>query len=889
MSDGADRPRRRAVDALLGAAVGATAWITAGVVAAIDPDRGTRLVAMPPWPWLIGLVALGAGGGAIARLPGSARTPLVLLALPWLPLLPWRVPPAFLVWDGPLEGAVWTTAVAGTVVAWWRARGRVAPLAGTFSIGRQAWLAGLLALVVALAAWATVRPRVPSGDEPHYLVITQSLLRDGDLRIEDNHRDEQYLAYFDGALKPDFMRRGVDRQIYSIHAPGTAVAVLPAFAVAGYAGAVVMVAALVGLGVTALWRAARQLSGSAGGAWAATLALVTASPCVLLAFTIYPDPIGSAIVAAALWTLVRLDAGVALPARAWVATGAALAFLPWLHTRFAVLAAAFGAVLALRAHQGAGGWRDGVRLLAVPVVSAAAWFGYFQVIYGTPDPGAPYGAGTGSGLSFVPTGLAGLLVDQQFGLLANAPALAAGVAGAAWLARERPRLAVELAIGVVPYLVTAASFPMWWGGYSSPARFAVVIAPAVALPVALLWARTARAGRTAVTCALVVSAAITVAVVGVDRGAFVYNGRDGHALLLDWLSATADLTLAAPSVHRDGPFGATADTLVWVVAAAGTLALAARVARLSAVLTWLGVPLVMMLAASVVWAGWDRPIVTVPTSSLRYLAAWRDGALPVTAQLSPARRLDGAAGIGRLLLASSTRGAPEASAPWLLRVPDVPAGDYDVFVDATGEPEGMATVHIGRQARQGLTVEQWPFAGRRAGFAGLTLRLPVDVHSVTVVGDDPARRSIRGLALRPRALAPAGAPAARGAARYGRVVVYTLDDAAYLEAGAFWTRGERAAALAVQADRDVAPVLRVKSGPVATRVRLAADAWQQELDLAADASADVALPAEALAPAVLTIATDRGFRPSAFDGASGDVRWLGVYVTWPDGPAAPVR
>ena len=79
-------------------------------------------------------------------------------------------------------------------------------------------------------------PRIPGGDEPHYLIITQSLLTDGDLRIEDNHRRREYAAYVDGELKPDYLRRGRDGAIYSIHAPGVSALVLPAFALAGYPG-----------------------------------------------------------------------------------------------------------------------------------------------------------------------------------------------------------------------------------------------------------------------------------------------------------------------------------------------------------------------------------------------------------------------------------------------------------------------------------------------------------------------------------------------------------------------------------------------------------------------------------------------------------------------------
>lgn len=886
MIDGAPRAVPRALGAIVGALVGATAWISLGLVGVLEADRLSRVVALPPFTWLAALAGAGLVAGATLRVPGRVWRPLSLLVLPWLPWLPFRVPATWLMWDGPLEGAVWIVAAGGMAFEAWRgSRARVDRDVDPARAGRRPWIAGALMAVVALTSWAVARPRVPAGDEPHYLVITQSLLRDGDLKIENNHRDEQYLAYFDGALKPDFMRRGRDRQIYSIHAPGASVVVLPAFATAGYPGAVAQVVTLVAFGVALVWLAAFRLTGSAAGGWVSALALVTAAPYVLLSFTIYPDPIGSAIVAAALLALVSCDVGAAWSGRAWLGVGSALALLPWLHTRFAVLAGALGAVLVLRAWQ-AGRVSAVVRLLAVPMVSAAGWFGYFWIIYGTPDPGAPYGVGTGSGLSFVPQGLAGLFLDQQFGLVANAPGLGAGLAGLALLLAQRPRLAIELLVVLVPYLGVAAAFPMWWGGYSSPARFAIVVAPVVALPAGWLWARGGAAVRAAVVAALVVSAGLTAAIVGVDRGSFIYNGRDGHALVLDWLSPLVDLTLGAPSVHRDGASGALADTAVWALVVVFALALAARVPRAGRALGWIATPLVAMAAMAVVTAGSARPVVSAPTSRMRFLAAWRDGTDALTALLTPPRRLDAAELTGRLTLESSTRGEPGPGAPPLLQVPNVPAGDYDVFLDAPDAPTGTATVRLGRQGRQEFAMAEWRLDGLRAGYGGLTLSLPVDAHSIAVVGDGPARRALTAMSLRPRTLVKAGQrPEALRAARYGHVVVYALDDYAYLEPGAFWTRGERIARVVVQADADARAVLRLKAGPVANEVRLAAGAWTRTVSLAPDATVDVPLPVEALAPVTLEIESRQGFRPSAFGG--NDVRWLGVYVTWPDAPATP--
>jgi len=60
---------------------------------------------------------IGIGLAAITRLPVSRAWPLALSLLVWLPYLPGRVPAAFLMWQGPLEGLVWIAIAAGLLFA----------------------------------------------------------------------------------------------------------------------------------------------------------------------------------------------------------------------------------------------------------------------------------------------------------------------------------------------------------------------------------------------------------------------------------------------------------------------------------------------------------------------------------------------------------------------------------------------------------------------------------------------------------------------------------------------------------------------------------------------------------------------------------------------------
>lgn len=880
VAPGGPAATRRVRPAIAGVFLGASLWVSAGVVAVVDGSSLARVGALPGWGWLVGAVVAGAVSAAVVPRLVSA-VPLALAALVWLPWLPWPVPAALLAWDGPIEFGVWLAVIA--TAAWPLAPARRAGDVGSWATAPRAPIAvALLAAGVLTAAWAIARPRVPAGDEPHYLVITQSLLGDGDLRIENNHRQDDYLAYYDGVLRPDFMQRGVDRQIYSIHAPGVSAVVLPAFAVAGYAGAVATVIAIVAVGLGAVWVAAWWLTQSAGAAWAAALALLGSAPFLLHGFTIYPDAVATAVVAVALVGLVGLETGrLAVTPRPWALVGAALAWLPWLHTRFAVLAAVLGVAVVARLWTHPGGRRAVAAFAAVPALAAAAWFTYFWRIYGTLSPLAPYGQLPEGGAGFVPAGLVGLLVDQQFGVVATAPVLGVGLLGLWPLARQRPRLAGEIAVTIAVYAAAVATYPMWWGGYSAPGRFLLAVLPPLALPLAALWAAggVARAG---VGGLAAVSALVSLAVVLPDRGAAIYNGRDGHALVLDWASQTVDLTLGSPSVHRDGAATAAADAGIWLLAAVMVTGAWVLLRRWRAAAGWVGAwvaPAAALVALSIVWAGRERPVVTPPTSQMALLDRWWPGVHAVGVTLTPTRLIPIGDLARRLSLGTSFRGHRAPGVSPLLQVPQVPAGDYDVFIDAWTRLDGVATVRLGRHD---LPMASWSLAERPPGYSGLALRLPVAAHSITVIGDAAARASVRRLVLRPRALPAADSERRRAqrAVRIGDVVVFALDDRAFLEPAAVWVRGETAARFVVQPDAIGPRVVRLQGGPVANTVTFSAGAWRAEVPLPAGETRDVEVPAEALAPATLTVASASGFRPSEHDERSGDVRWLGAYLVW---------
>src|SRR5438067_1728561 len=436
-------PRRLslvAVAAGLGAAI--AFWLSAGTLTVANGGPGAPRIALLPAPaWLALLAAAGLVLVLVIR-PAATRVGVLALSffilLPWIPL---PLPYAVFVWTGPLRFWLWLAIAAALTVPLVR---RIAP--PTFARfatdpRRAPWLAATVAACAYLAAAWQVFPRLPAGDEPHYLVITQSLLKDHDLEIENNHRQGDYHAYYGGDLKPDYLRRGRNREIYSIHAPGLPAIVAPAFALFGYPGVIVLLALASG-GATALtWSAVWRMTGDAASSWFGWAAVALSVPFFFQSFVAFPDGPGAILV---MIGIAAMLAGRDASERFLLATAVALAILPWLHTRFAVLAVVLGVLIAARNVAATDIVRRAAALFVIPALSAVAWFWFFYEIYGTPNPAAPYGHYTQSSVGNLARGIPGLLFDRQFGLMPNAPVYICAVLGLVAMSRRLPRLTIEL-------------------------------------------------------------------------------------------------------------------------------------------------------------------------------------------------------------------------------------------------------------------------------------------------------------------------------------------------------------------------------------------------------------------------------------------------------------
>jgi hypothetical protein len=832
--------------------VALAAWLGGGAIAV--GASHARFGLTPSLVWLFAAVA----AAVLVRRSWVALLSLALL-LPWLPV---RLPPALLLWTGP-AGAWIAVAIAAAMLAPHAAR-----WLPTDPVRAPRVACVVSASLFLVAAWS-VSPQLPAGDEPHYLVITQSLLRDHDLQIENNHRQGDYHAYFDGELRPDYLRRGVNGQIYSIHAPGLSALVAPAFALFGYPGVMVCLALVAAFATGLAWTTAFRVTGSATAAWFGWAAVTLSEPFFVQSFMVYPDAPAGAFVMVAIATLL-LGADATILRLAW--TGVALALLPWLHTRAAILAACLGVALVLRQARSA---KRVAALLAAPAVSAVAWFAFFNAIYGTPDPRAPYGGAQQLAFAHLPNGAIGLLIDQQFGLLTTAPVYLFAALGFIPLLVRQRRVGLELVATLAPYAVAVAAFQMWWGGYTTPARFLVAVLPPLAIPIAVWFDAVRRPAVRAVAAAgLAVTALVTFTVVAVDRGALLLNFRDGSSRLLAWLSAAVDLTAAVPSLFQRDVRTVAIEGLVWLLAAGLVVAIAhaGAVERLTRDRQHAAVGacalVAVMAAASVCWYIRGSNGLVSDGGAMAWLRAYDGDARQIALSLAPFRRMRRADVPPRLPLVDA---APVADAP-LADVRHIPAATYEVEVTLARGAAGRLTVSLDR-----AFVSTWTFDVSGTQSWRREIVVPVGAPALIVDGDRALRASIDRVRLRAITVPGSRHRVADGeaahAARYGRALMFQLGGDAFMEPDGVWVQGRASADFALAAE-DRGPLsLLVRTPPVANVVTFDGDGWHQVIPLAAGEAKTIDVPVGRFRVAVAA-----GARPADFEPGSPDVRLLGVWL-----------
>ena len=436
-------------------------------------------------------------------------------------------------------------------------------------LGRARWAAPLF---VFLCVWGlTTRGKFSvAGDEPHYLMIAESLLSDRDLNLANNYAngDGRWFAVKDLAAGPHTVKT-LDGQDWSVHDIGVAVVLLVPYAVMtrlaaqapegvlarfrmtrghfAYALISLTMAAGVAIGLSWLLRGLARIA-PARTAIAVMLVIGLVPPVFSHAFLVFPETPAFVVTCAVVWVLCARPEELTRGRMA--ALVLAVGCLPWLHRRLSFLTLGLGIVILLRCRAWFTARTNAERLtlaglFLVPQIGLHAWtfnaWGQF---------GGPHMV---DGLPFNPArwqhGSLGMLFDRERGLFGYAPIYMIAPACFALTWHETRLLLVPIVLSLAPMTIYAD----WAAGFAPAARFLVPLIPLLAIPLAR--AAGYRMVRVAAVALLAFQALIAVAIWQHPRVLWPKEMATNSAL--------EKIPMLGPAYEGLLPSIATGDPLLW--------------------------------------------------------------------------------------------------------------------------------------------------------------------------------------------------------------------------------------------------------------------------------------------------------------------------------------
>lgn len=344
--------------------------------------------------------------------------------------------------------------------------------------------------LVGLGAEGPAQARFLTGDEPAYMLLAHSLVTDGDFNLYNNR------------IAKDGRRFGVERcdehgarkdwekkEIYSIHTPGLAVLIAPAYAlglhgpISPRAAVCLFMNLLAAVLAVNVYLFCLEIAG--GARWPAllaTAAVVLTPPVIFYSNLVYPEIPAALFIIYAFRHVIPPSRRLSDSPSLRFAVSCAIAALPWLSFRFFCPSLVLLLLLIRSSRQPLLPLRRTILLpLLVFAVSLISFLCYQWRAFGTINPAAGYVYQNFARRGFFSKGMLdgifGILLDEGHGIITWSPVYALSLTGLLLLFRQRRECGFWFLLLLLAIYLPGANFVFWWGGFAPPPRYMVAPAP----------------------------------------------------------------------------------------------------------------------------------------------------------------------------------------------------------------------------------------------------------------------------------------------------------------------------------------------------------------------------------------------------------------------------
>ncbi|GHO92516.1 hypothetical protein KSF_025640 [Reticulibacter mediterranei] len=317
---------------------------------------------------------------------------------------------------------------------------------------------------------------LPSGDEPHYLIISQTLLKYHSLDVMQDYNHRDYFQFYPLLIEPHITYNALG-QVLPLHNIGAPLLWLLPFALLGRLGAVWFIVLVAVLTIITMYRLLLLMGISQKTSFRACVAYSVASPFYIYSHLTFVEPIGALACVYAVYVLWQDK----ISWQGLTISAVLLGILPWVHMRLALLEIPLFFLLLCKIYQQYRfrHWHYYIAYLLPLLILSLALEIYSYQVWGTLNPATNQINGNSKPFEVMPfMGMVGMFFDQEHGILLNFPIFLFLLPGIL-LTLKRRFVGYHLLVLVVsvPYIVAFTSFRHWSGGWCPPGRFLLALLP----------------------------------------------------------------------------------------------------------------------------------------------------------------------------------------------------------------------------------------------------------------------------------------------------------------------------------------------------------------------------------------------------------------------------
>lgn len=306
----------------------------------------------------------------------------------------------------------------------------------------------------------------PKGDEVHYLIATESIVKDNDIYLENNYPDGVTSMF--GYLKLD-KHTVIGRGNHEILGHGLTIfpfIIAPFYFVAGKLGVSLFFCLITIILFKQTIKFSELVTNSHLTSWVVCLGLFLTLPLSQYSFLIFPEILAGLLIVYNINEVFTKNKLGFLPSLL-------IGLLPWIHFRFLTVSIFF--LLFWFSKQ----FKKINKQLFLPLILIFVYFFSIFLIYGSFDFNKTF-MNSGSAYSgSIISNIINLLIDRQYGLIPNNPMFLLAFPGFYFLLRSNIKKALLIIILIFFEVIPFINSNDWHGGFAPPARYITAIIPVI--------------------------------------------------------------------------------------------------------------------------------------------------------------------------------------------------------------------------------------------------------------------------------------------------------------------------------------------------------------------------------------------------------------------------